>query len=596
MANLANTMEANAAGTLQVVQRLGQPAENGNSNENENNNWEGNGNDLGGAPMTLATIFTIYLPSFRGLTNPTEADNWFQAMERELQAQHTAFYKKYFPESAREAKELELVQLKQGSLSVANYTSRFEELCRFSRNRVLLDYFERSIQFMSEGENRAVGAEGYYLNSVMVNYSREECQGYILLAANALGGNQELDQISVVRDFPEVFPEDIPDFSPQREIEFAIELVPGVGPLNKVTVKSKYPLPRIDDLMDQLQGAGVFSKINLRSGYHQIRVKEDDIPKTAFRMRFGDYEFTVMSFGLTNAPAVFMDYMNRERKLYAKLSKCEFWKEEVKFLIAVDPLKVETVMEWERTMTVMEVRSFLGLAGYYRRFIEGFFRIALPMTKLTRKKVPFVWMSECEESFQTLKQKLTSAPVLILPEPHEQFEVYCDASLKGLGYVLMQHWNVMAYASRQLRPREANVVADALSRKSLTIAWMRIKEEELVDKFVDLKLDIGEVARKAYLNQLQISNPESVELRENLTFRVTSVRIDDTSVKKLRGKEVQLVKVAWKRAGVEENTWELEAKMRKDYPELFSGMVVNPACRGSGGGVRTVVNPAYVEM
>nr|XP_025664824.1 uncharacterized protein LOC112763343 [Arachis hypogaea] len=163
--------------------------------------------------------------------------------------------------------------------------------------------------------------------------------------------------------------------------------------LNKVTVKNKYPLLRIDDLMDQLQGVGVISKIDLRFSYHQIRVNEDNIPKTAFRMRYGHYEFA---------------------------------KEEVKFLghvvskgeIAVDPSKVEAVMEWERPTTVMEVRSFLGLAGYYRRFIEGFSRIALPMMKLTRKEVPFVWTSECEESFQTLKQKLTSAPVLILPEPH----------------------------------------------------------------------------------------------------------------------------------------------------------------------------------
>ncbi|XP_072056211.1 uncharacterized mitochondrial protein AtMg00860-like [Arachis hypogaea] len=186
---------------------------------------------------------------------------------------------------------------------------------------------------------------------------------------------------------------------------------------------------------------------------NKIKVKEDDIPKTAFRTRCGHYEFVVMSFRLTNAPAVFMDYMNRtvkeheehlrvvlqiqkERKLYPKLSKCELWKEELKFLghmegkggIVVDLLKVEAVMEWERPTMVTKVRSFLGLAGYYQRFIEEFSQIALPMTKLTRKKVPFVWTLECEESFQTLKQKLSSVPVLILPETHEPFEVYCDAS------------------------------------------------------------------------------------------------------------------------------------------------------------------------
>nr|XP_029152419.1 uncharacterized protein LOC114926116 [Arachis hypogaea] len=325
-----------------------------------------------------------------------------------------------------------------------------------SKNRVLLDCFEWSIQFMPEGENGAVVVEGYYLNSVMVHYSEKECQCYILLAANVLGNNQKLDQISIVRDFPEVFSEDIPKFSPQRAIEFAIELVPGAGPVSIAPYRmalielaelktqlgkllnKRYPLPRIDDLMDQLQGAGVFSNIDLRSGYHQIRVKEDDIPKIAFRMRYGHYEFATAEEHEEHLRIVLQ--ILKERKLYATLSKCEFWKEEVKFLghvvskggIAVDPSKVEAMMEWERLTTVTEVRSFLGLTGYYRRFIEGFSRIALPMTKLTRKEVPFVWTSEYEESFQALKQKLTSAPILILPELHEQFEVYCDASLKGL--------------------------------------------------------------------------------------------------------------------------------------------------------------------
>ncbi|XP_016195417.1 uncharacterized protein LOC107636419 [Arachis ipaensis] len=168
----------------------------------------------------------------------------------------------------------------------------------------------------------------------------------------------------------------------------------------------------------------------------------------------------------------------KERKLYAKLSKCEFWKEEVKFLghvvskggIAVDPSKVEEVMEWERPTTVMEVRSFLGLAEYYRIFIEGFSRIVLPMMKLTRKEVPFVWTSECEESFQTLKQKLTLVPVLILLEPHKPFEVYCDASLKGLGCVLMQHRNVVAYASCQLRPHEVNYPTHDLELAAIVFA------------------------------------------------------------------------------------------------------------------------------
>ncbi|XP_031745581.1 uncharacterized protein LOC116406021 [Cucumis sativus] len=173
--------------------------------------------------------------------------------------------------------------------------------------------------------------------------------------------------------------------------------------LNKVTVKNRYPLPRIDDLFDQLQGATVFSKIDLRSGYHQLRIRDRDIPKTAFRSRYGHYEFIVMSFGLTNAPATEVEHEEhlhkvletlRANKLYAKFSKCEFWLKQVTFLghvvssegISVDPAKIEAVTSWSRPSTVGEVRSFLGLAGYYRRFVEDFSRLATPLTQLTKKR------------------------------------------------------------------------------------------------------------------------------------------------------------------------------------------------------------------
>ncbi|KAL4016723.1 hypothetical protein IC575_024380 [Cucumis melo] len=273
--------------------------------------------------------------------------------------------------------------------------------------------------------------------------------------------------------------------------------------LNKVTVKNRYPLPRIDDLFDQLQGATVFSKIDLRSGYHQLRIKDGDVPKTAFRSRYGHYEFILMSFGLTNAPAVFMDLMNRvfrefldtfvivfiddiliyskteaeheehlrmvlqtlrDNKLYAKFSKCEFWLKQVSFLghvvskagVSVDPAKIEAVTGWTRPSTVSEVRSFLGLAGYYRRFVENFSRIATPLTQLTRKGAPFVWSKACEDSFQNLKQKLVTAPVLTVPDGSGSFVIYSDASKKGLGCVLMQQGKVVAYASRQLKSHEQN--------------------------------------------------------------------------------------------------------------------------------------------
>jgi hypothetical protein len=271
--------------------------------------------------------------------------------------------------------------------------------------------------------------------------------------------------------------------------------------LNRVTIKNKYPLPRIDDLFDQLKGASVFSKIDLLSGYHQLKVREEDVPKTAIRTWYGHYEFLVMPFGLTNAPSVFMDLMSRvfheyldtfvvvfiddilvysadrvkheehlrtvmeklrEKKLFAKIKKCEFWLEEVSFMghvvnkngLAVDPAKVKAVVEWERPTNVREIRSFLGLAGYYRRFIEKFSSLSGPLTALTRKNAPFIWSVECEESFQELKWRLVTAPVLTLPVESVGYVVYTDASKKGLGCVLMQQGRVVAYASRQLKEHE----------------------------------------------------------------------------------------------------------------------------------------------
>ncbi|GKD44230.1 putative reverse transcriptase domain-containing protein, partial [Tanacetum coccineum] len=188
----------------------------------------------------------------------------------------------------------------------------------------------------------------------------------------------------------------------------------------------------------------------LRSGYHQLRVREEDIPKTAFRTRYGHYEFQVMPFGLTNVPAVFMDMMNQG--------------------IHVDPAKIESIKDWASPKTLTEIRQFLGLAGYYRRFIKGFLKIAKPMTKLTQKNMKFDWSEKAKAAFQLLKQKLCSAPILALPEGSENFVVYCDASRKGLGAVLMQREKVIAYASCQLKIHEKNYTTHDLELGAVVFA------------------------------------------------------------------------------------------------------------------------------
>ncbi|GJR14590.1 hypothetical protein Tco_0797242 [Tanacetum coccineum] len=264
--------------------------------------------------------------------------------------------------------------------------------------------------------------------------------------------------------------------------------------LNKLTVKNRYPLPRIDDLFDQLQGLSVYSKIDLRSGYHQLRVRDEDVPKTAFRTGYARYEFQVMPFGLTNTPAVFMNLMNwvcipyldkfvivfiDDILIYSKTKEehdahlrliLELLKKEEFECIHIDPAKIESIKDWESPKTPTKICQFLGLAGYYRRFIKGFSKIAKPMTKLTQKSVKFNWSEKEEIVFQTLKQKLYGAPILALPEGSENFIVCCDASHKGLGAVLMQKEKVIAYASYQLKIHEKNYTTHNLELGAVVFA------------------------------------------------------------------------------------------------------------------------------
>ncbi|GKB70998.1 putative reverse transcriptase domain-containing protein [Tanacetum coccineum] len=309
---------------------------------------------------------------------------------------------------------------------------------------------------------------------------------------SAKDNERKQEEIDVVRDFPEELQDKgfiRPNSSPWgasvlfvKKKDGSFRMCIDYIELNKLTVKNRYPLPRINDLFDQLQGSQFFSKIDLRS----------DIPKTAFRTRYEHFEFTIMPFGLTNTPAVFIDLMNRvcrpyldkfvivfidniliysktreehvehlrlvlgllkKEKLYVKFSKCEFCLREVQFLrhvingngIHVDPSKIEAVKNWKALRTPTEVRSFLGLAGYYRRFIENFFKIAKSLTILTQKCKTFDWGEEQELAFQTLKDKLCNDLVLALLDGPKDFVVYCDESGIGLGCVLMQRGKVIAY-------------------------------------------------------------------------------------------------------------------------------------------------------
>eukprot|EP00253_Pinus_taeda_P028257 PITA_28257 len=238
--------------------------------------------------------------------------------------------------------------------------------------------------------------------------------------------------------------------------------------LNKLTIKNKYPLPRIDELFDQVKGATVFSKIDLRSGYHQIRIKDEDIAKTAFRTRYGHYEFVVLPFGLTNALATFMCLMNSIFHPYLDqfvlifiddilIYSCTI-EEHYEHLrmdgIAVDPENIKAIMEWPVPKDVADVRSFMGLAGYYRRFVEGFSKVAFPITSLQKKGKLFHWTPNCQKSFEQLKHLLTTAPILRIADPNKDYVVCTNASKEGLGGVLMQEGRVIAYESRKLKEHE----------------------------------------------------------------------------------------------------------------------------------------------
>ena len=394
-------------------------------------------------------------------------------------------------------------------------------------------------------------------------------QSHILASIDSSDSSDQTSaRVSTLKEFSDVFPSELPEgLPPRRDIDHKIELIPGSAPtnrptyrmspteldelkkqldelikagfiqpskspfgapilfvkkkdgtmrmcidyraLNGITIKNSYPLPRIDELFDRLHGAKVFSKIDLRSGYHQIRITDEDVHKTAFRSRYGHFEFLVLPFGLTNAPATFMHLMHsifrpfldkfalvflddiliysknmiehkdhvrqvlellRKNKLYAKESKCELFKDRVEFLghivdakgIHMMSDKIDAVTGWPTLTSVADVRSFLGTVGYYRKFVHMFSDIAAPLSELLKKEQPFQWGDRQQKAFDQLKKAVSQQPVLILPDPTKPYVVTTDASGFAIGAWLGQDQlgegslQPIAYLSKKMSSAECN--------------------------------------------------------------------------------------------------------------------------------------------
>ncbi|GJX83170.1 putative reverse transcriptase domain-containing protein, partial [Tanacetum coccineum] len=349
-------------------------------------------------------------------------------------------------------------------------------------------------------------------------------------------GEKGLKDVPIVQDFLKVFPEDLPGIPHTRQVEFQIDLVPSVAPVARAPCRlAPFEMKELSDQLtiiryqgfDQLQGSSVYSKIDPRSGYHQLRVHEEDILKTAFRTRYGHYEFQVMPFGLTHAPAVFMDIMNQQEheehlklilellkkeELYAKFSKCEFWIPKVQFLghvidskgMHVDPTKIESIKCWASPKSSTKIHQFYVLQGNKQ---EAAFNIML-------------------------NEKLCSAPILALPERAENFIVYCDASQKGLGVVLMQNEkNELNMRQRcwlellsnydceiHYHPGKANVVANALNRKE------RIKPLRVRALVMNMGLDLPKKILEA---QTEARKPENLNAEDVGGMLIENLRESD---------------------------------------------------------------------
>ncbi|GJV57725.1 putative reverse transcriptase domain-containing protein [Tanacetum coccineum] len=358
-----------------------------------------------------------------------------------------------------------------------------------------------------------------------------------------------------------------------QEREGQIDLIPGAAPvarapyrlapsemkelmridyreLNKLTVKNRYPLPRIEDLFDQLQGSSIYSKIDLRSGYHQLRVQEQDIPKTTFRTRYGHYEFQVMPFGLTNAPVDEKEHeehlmailgLLKKEKLYAKFSKC--------------------------------------LAGYYRRFIEGFSKIAKPMKKLTQKGIKFDWGEKEENAFQLIKQKLCSASILALPEGMQSFSGRTVMRhTKTTEKIVLIKQRIQAaqdrqknYADRKQKPMEFEVGDRVMLKVSPWKGVVRFAGTSQELSRVHHTFHVSNL-NKCYTDELLVMSLEGIHVDDKLQF-VEPVEIMEGEIKRLKRSRIPLVKVSWNSRRGPEFTWEREDSFKQKYPQLFINRV-----------------------
>ncbi|KAL5583355.1 hypothetical protein UlMin_015797 [Ulmus minor] len=362
------------------------------------------------------------------------------------------FNRKYFSPTVLLCKEAEFNNLQQGNLSVDEVVRQFDQLARFCPHLVSTDN-DRTRRLISVFRPEIANT---------VDAGTSGPQSYADCIERAQRAEYHLSKVTatnVVVTPNQPTPNPAKNFhhrsykhnSQNRNMGSHSNNTPISTPIQ---CKDIFDYKGRNDLFDQLKGATVFSKIDLRSGYHQLKIRESDIPKTAFRLRYGHYEFLVMSFGLTNAPAAFMDLMNRVFKefldrfvivfiddilVYSK--SAEEHEEHLRLILQtlrdhqlfakfkkLDPSKVEAVKNWKPPSNASEVRSFLGLAGYYRRFVEGFSRIAMPLTNLTRKNVKFEWNDACNDSFLELKKRLITAPVLTIPTGEEGFVIYSEAS------------------------------------------------------------------------------------------------------------------------------------------------------------------------